>query len=98
MALMYRPRNSHCIYVDRKSNQKVLQAATAIVECYREAFLKVNIFPNSFTLVKSSKVKLGKERLKSDQKVLQAATAIVECYRETFLKVNVLFSSSSKAR
>jgi hypothetical protein len=43
MALMYRPRNSHCVYVDRKADPKVLQAATAIVECYRETFLKVKI-------------------------------------------------------
>jgi hypothetical protein len=44
MALMYRPRNSHCIYVDRKADKKVLQATASIVECYREIFLKVNIF------------------------------------------------------
>ena len=42
MALMYRPRNSHCIYVDRKSDKNVLKAASAIVECYREVFVKVS--------------------------------------------------------
>jgi hypothetical protein len=42
MALMYRPRNSHCIYVDRKANKKVIQAVTSIVQCYREEFLSVS--------------------------------------------------------
>ena len=41
LALMYRPKNSHCIYVDRKAATKTLKAATSIVGCYKEAFLQV---------------------------------------------------------
>ena len=38
MASMYRPQNSHCIYIDRKASKLIHSAVQAIVNCYNERF------------------------------------------------------------
>jgi hypothetical protein len=41
MATSYLPQNTHCIYIDGKSNEKIFGAVNGIVKCYREVFLQV---------------------------------------------------------
>jgi len=41
MATFYLPQNTHCIYIDGKSDDKVFEAVNGIVKCYKETFLEV---------------------------------------------------------
>ena len=43
MATAYHPKNSHCIYLDAKADEKVEQAVIGIVNCYKEKYLKASI-------------------------------------------------------
>ena len=44
MATAYHPKNSHCIYLDAKADEKVKQAVIGIINCYQEKYLKASIF------------------------------------------------------
>ena len=49
MATAYHPKNSHCIYLDAKADEKVKEAVIGIVNCYKEKYLKASIDSNFFS-------------------------------------------------
>ena len=48
LALYFRPTDAHCIHIDRKANQKTVEAITNLLECYRQKF-----FPNDLDRAKN---------------------------------------------